>query len=202
MQSYSRKSLEVVSLNAAGGDIVGGIPTGNIIKTKYGELPTGTFGKWIVNELSKDLYFEGLPFAIVAPEQYDVDQETRIKRINTWNFVKVSLCLTIDIHQNNDFVLINGNARNRSAEYGNHLQKELTALEDHFETAITDVNYSDENFYPILKKVDAPSFLVSFGVESNPEILLNDYFHENVIICLRNAIELCMKSDHGLKGKS
>ncbi len=186
----------MVSLNASQGDIVGGITTGNVVKTRHGDLPTGTFARWIVNELAKDLYFEGLPYALVSPEQYNVDEGVRIQRINTWDFVNVSLCLTIDVHTNNDFVLINGNARSGSAIYGRHLYNELTSLEDHFDTDITEVNYSNETFYPILKKVKAPSFIVSIGAESNPELLVNDYFHEQLVISLRNTIELCLKSDH------
>ena len=198
----SLRISRMVSLNAAHGDVIGGVGSGPCIDTDIGKIYSGSFNRWIIHSLAKELYYEGVPYNLACPEQHDVAVEERINRLNTWFFVRNCLAITVNLTGDIDFIEILGNARSHSAKYGTFLQKELTYLEDMFPVMVADVNFFQEQHHAILDSVVCPSFIVNIGVKYDPRIALNEKFHEEVIISLRNAIQLCMKYDQDLVAKN
>ena len=162
----------------------------NDYDTRHGKLYAGNFTRYIVNEVAKNLDYEGGKYALINPERQAIHESQKVKRVQAFNLSTPSVLVTISARLNHlSGIYIYSNQRTGSGVFSEMLKKEMKALGEAYKLNVNRPTYSYEHEHSILDKVSCPSFIVYLGcLPLDGNTLINPRYHEDAANSITNTI--------------
>ena len=162
----------------------------NDYDTRHGKLYAGNFTRYIVNEVAKNLDYEGGDYALINPERQALHESQRVKRVQAFNLSTPSVLVTISARLNHvSGIYIYSNQRAGSGVFSEMLKKEMKALGEAYKLNVNRPTYLYEHEHSILNKVSCPSFIVYLGgLPLDGNTLINPRYHEDASIAITKTI--------------
>jgi len=162
----------------------------NDYDTRHGKLYAGNFTRYIVNEVAKNLDYEGGDYALINPERQAIHESQKVKRVQAFNLSTPSVLVTISARLNHvSGIYIYSNQRAGSGVFSQMLKKEMKALGEAYNLNVNRPTYSYEHEHSILDKVSCPSFIIYLGgLPLDGNTLINPRYHEDAAYAITNTI--------------
>lgn len=154
----------VILNNEGAGTICGQYNGKQSPEFRHGILNGGNFNRWIVNDLQRELNYQSLPFVNICPELSNVDEATRVARLNSYAMYFKTFALSIYTSTGErSGIRILGNTREHSDKIGQVLYDEMCTNMDGWNMPVDKINYNLEEEIAILEKSRCPSFIIYAG---------------------------------------
>lgn len=183
--------MRVVLDNGHGGVINGNYQTPGKRSPKwkpYGVLYEGTFNRWIVNGVKKELDYKKIPYFHVSPEDKDISLTQRVMRTNLIHAKNKDVYL-VSVHANagkgTGWEVFTSPGETKSDEIATKFIEGFEGympIKPRFD--MSDGDKDKEAKFKILMKTTCPAILIECGFMDNPKDyqLLWDKDFQNMII--------------------
>lgn len=162
----------------------------NDYDTRHGKLYAGNFTRYIVNEVAKNLDYEGGDYALINPERQAIHESQRVKRVQAYNLSTPKVLVTISARLNHvSGIYIYSNQRVESGAFCKILKQQMTALGEAYNLKVNRPTYLYEHEHSILNKVSCASFIIYLGgLPLDGNTLINPRYHEDAGIAITKTI--------------